>query len=55
MKHNIDKNDNRTTYVRNGWFVANEDDFEPVTDKKFEIHNDDKALIKTLKNKKYGK
>ena len=55
LSHNIDEKDSRVSRVRNGWFVAHKDEFEPVTDKKFKIHKDDEPLIKSLKNKKYEK
>ena len=55
LSHNIDEKDSRVSRVRNGWFVANQGDFEPVVDKKFRIHDEDKTLINKLKNKKYGK
>ena len=55
LSHNIDEKNSRISRVRNGWFVAHKDEFEPVTDKKFRIHDDDKSLIKSLKSKKYKK
>ena len=53
LSHNIDKKDNRISHVRNGWFIAHKDEFEPVTDKTFELNEADIPLIKSLKNKRY--
>ena len=53
LSHNIDKNDQRTSHVRNGWFLGHKEEFESVTDKRFEINEEDIPLIKSLKKKRY--
>ena len=52
-KSNYDKSGKPISHVRDGYFIAYDYDFEPVTDKKFRIHNSDLPLICSLKQKLY--
>lgn len=59
MSKNIDPyNTNpkiKDSYVRDGFFIGSQDEFEAVTDKKFRIDKSDLATINKLKKKPFGK
>lgn len=53
LKKNINPMDTRVSHVRDGYFEDDRRKFDPVTDRKFEIHDSDRETIRGLRNKPF--